>query len=118
MLYCWCSILRLPPSPLRAAHRHVVDLLYWYKCTNADAKSEAGTDPAAAEARAFIHKYGGALTAPSWAKFWLCVLGVHEWEVLYIHSASVFVLLYTRVGGTIHTFSVSICTFVYPKQVN
>ncbi len=45
----------------------------------------AGTDPAAAEARAFIRKYGGALTAPSWAKFWLCVLGVHEWEVLYMY---------------------------------
>merc|ERR1712096_126028 len=28
----------------------------------------------------FIRKHGSALTAPSWAKFWLTVLGVHEWE--------------------------------------
>jgi len=32
------------------------------------------------EARDFMHRYGGALFAPSWAKFWLAVLGVYDWE--------------------------------------
>jgi squalene/oxidosqualene cyclase-like protein len=31
-------------------------------------------------AREFIHYHGGALYAPSWAKFWLAVIGVYEWE--------------------------------------
>eukprot|EP01038_Epipyxis_sp_PR26KG_P008554 gene8554-11560_t len=30
--------------------------------------------------RAFIHSYGGALYAPSWAKFWLAAIGVYEWD--------------------------------------
>jgi len=33
---------------------------------------EAGLD--------FIKGYGGALYAPSWAKFWLAVLGVYDWD--------------------------------------
>jgi len=32
------------------------------------------------QARQFIHKYGGVLYAPSWAKFWLAVLGVYDWK--------------------------------------
>lgn len=28
----------------------------------------------------FIHKYGGALYAPSWAKFWLAAIGVYHWD--------------------------------------
>ena len=39
----------------------------------------AAADPAAAAARAFMHTHGGALYAPSWAKFWLAVLGVYDW---------------------------------------
>ncbi len=31
-------------------------------------------------AHQFITKHGGALYAPSWAKFWLAVLGVYEWD--------------------------------------
>jgi len=31
-------------------------------------------------AREFIRSKGGAVTCPSWAKFWLSLLGVHEWE--------------------------------------
>ena len=31
-------------------------------------------------ARSFLHKHGGALYAPSWAKFWLAVLGVYDWR--------------------------------------
>ncbi|CAJ1348635.1 unnamed protein product [Effrenium voratum] len=37
-------------------------------------------EPACDKARAFMHQHGGALYAPSWAKFWLAVLGVYEWE--------------------------------------
>ena len=33
-------------------------------------------------AQAFMHKHGGATTAPSWCKFWLCVFGVYEWQGL------------------------------------
>lgn len=32
------------------------------------------------KARAMLHKLGGAVMAPHWAKFWLAVLGVMEWE--------------------------------------
>ena len=32
------------------------------------------------QARAFIHRHGGVLYAPSWAKFWLAVIGVYDWE--------------------------------------
>ena len=31
-------------------------------------------------ARLFMHGHGGALFTSSWAKFWLCVLGVYEWD--------------------------------------
>eukprot|EP01031_Cornospumella_fuschlensis_P001315 gene1315-1640_t len=30
--------------------------------------------------REFILKWGGALYAPSWAKFWLAVIGVYDWD--------------------------------------
>ena len=31
-------------------------------------------------ARTFMMKHGGALYAPSWAKFWLAALGVYDWR--------------------------------------
>jgi len=37
-------------------------------------------DPAAVEGRRFIQENGGATYTSSWAKLWLCVLGVMEWE--------------------------------------
>jgi squalene/oxidosqualene cyclase-like protein len=37
-------------------------------------------DPACVDARNFMTEHGGALYAPSWAKFWLAVLGVYEWQ--------------------------------------
>jgi squalene/oxidosqualene cyclase-like protein len=37
-------------------------------------------EPQMVKGREFIHKYGGALYAPSWAKFWMAVIGVYEWE--------------------------------------
>ena len=49
-------------------------------------------DPAVAAGRAFLHRHGGALTAPSWAKFWLCVLGVHEWEGINSIPAEMWLL--------------------------
>lgn len=38
------------------------------------------SEPRLARAKAFIHSFGGAMATPSWGKFWLCVLGVYEWE--------------------------------------
>ena len=34
------------------------------------------------KARAKLHKIGGAYNGPHWAKFWLSVLGVCEWEAV------------------------------------
>ncbi|EGC47128.1 oxidosqualene:lanosterol cyclase [Histoplasma capsulatum var. duboisii H88] len=39
-------------------------------------------DPRMIKARGMLHKLGGALYAPHWAKFWLSVLGVMEWEAV------------------------------------
>ncbi|KAG0174988.1 Lanosterol synthase (Oxidosqualene--lanosterol cyclase) [Apophysomyces sp. BC1034] len=36
--------------------------------------------PAMIKARATLHKLGGATGNPAWGKFWLCVLGVYDWE--------------------------------------
>lgn len=36
-------------------------------------------DPAVVRGRTFIQCHGGALYTSSWAKFWLCVLGVMDW---------------------------------------
>jgi squalene/oxidosqualene cyclase-like protein len=41
---------------------------------------EANNDPAIEKARKWIHTNGGANYIPSWGKFYLCVLGVYEWE--------------------------------------
>ena len=38
------------------------------------------THPALQKPRAFILREGGAYTAPSWCKFWLCVLNVFDWS--------------------------------------
>ncbi len=40
----------------------------------------AASEPRLTRAKAFIHSHGGAQATPSWGKFWLCVLGVYEWE--------------------------------------
>ena len=34
------------------------------------------------KARLLLHKLGGALNGPHWAKFWLSVLGVCDWEAV------------------------------------
>lgn len=34
------------------------------------------------KARVLLHKMGGAVNGPHWAKFWLTVLGVCEWEAV------------------------------------
>ncbi|CAG8131311.1 unnamed protein product [Penicillium olsonii] len=37
-------------------------------------------DPRMIKARGLLHKFGGAIYGPHWAKFWLSILGVMEWE--------------------------------------
>ncbi|KAL6876157.1 lanosterol synthase [Trichoderma longibrachiatum] len=39
-------------------------------------------DPVMVKARATLHKMGGAVNAPHWAKFWLAVLGVVDWDIV------------------------------------
>lgn len=39
-------------------------------------------DPRVAKARGRLHEFGGAVMGPHWAKFWLSVLGVCEWEAV------------------------------------
>ncbi|RDA95893.1 hypothetical protein CP533_5221 [Ophiocordyceps camponoti-saundersi (nom. inval.)] len=39
-------------------------------------------EPAMIKARATLHKLGGAVNAPHWAKFWLAVLGVVSWDIV------------------------------------
>lgn len=34
------------------------------------------------KARGHLHRLGGAVNGPHWAKFWLSVLGVMEWEAV------------------------------------
>ena len=33
-------------------------------------------------ARVHLHRLGGAVNAPHWAKFWLSALGVMEWDIV------------------------------------
>ena len=39
-------------------------------------------DPRMIKARGTLHRLGGAVNAPHWAKFWLSVLGVCEWSAV------------------------------------
>lgn len=41
---------------------------------------ESSDEPYLKEARQFMHTHGGALYAPSWAKFWLALLGLYDWS--------------------------------------
>lgn len=44
-----------------------------------------GVDPGdavMAKARRTLHKLGGAVNAPHWAKFWLALLGVMDWDIV------------------------------------
>lgn len=38
--------------------------------------------PVMAKARATLHRHGGVVNAPHWAKFWLAVLGVCKWDIV------------------------------------
>ncbi|KAG6024495.1 hypothetical protein E4U19_003219 [Claviceps sp. Clav32 group G5] len=38
--------------------------------------------PLMVKARATLHKLGGAVNAPHWAKFWLATLGVVSWDIV------------------------------------
>ncbi|KAK4093729.1 hypothetical protein Purlil1_2063 [Purpureocillium lilacinum] len=39
-------------------------------------------DPVMVKARGTLHKLGGAVNSPHWAKFWLAVLGVVDWDIV------------------------------------
>ncbi|KAF5971075.1 lanosterol synthase [Fusarium bulbicola] len=39
-------------------------------------------DPVLVKARGTLHKMGGALYAPHWAKFWMAVLGLMSWDIV------------------------------------
>lgn len=39
-------------------------------------------DPRVIKARACLHKLGGAVNGPHWAKFWLSLLGVTSWDIV------------------------------------
>lgn len=39
-------------------------------------------DPVMVKARGTLHKFGGAVYAPHWAKFWFAVLGIVEWDIV------------------------------------
>ncbi|KAL2840674.1 terpenoid cyclases/protein prenyltransferase alpha-alpha toroid [Aspergillus pseudoustus] len=39
-------------------------------------------EPVMVKARGLLHKLGGALNAPHWAKFWLAILGVCHWDIV------------------------------------
>lgn len=39
-------------------------------------------DPLMVKARGTLHKLGGAVNSPHWAKFWLAVLGVMDWDIV------------------------------------
>jgi len=49
-------------------------------------------DPVVVGGRAFIQKYGGAVMAPSWCKFWLAVIGLYEWEGINSIPAEMWLL--------------------------
>ena len=46
------------------------------------------------DARNFIMSYGGALYAPSWAKFWMAVIGVYHWDGVNSIPAEMWFLPY------------------------
>jgi lanosterol synthase len=37
-------------------------------------------EPMMIRARATLHFHGGAAAIPSWGKFWLSILNVHDWR--------------------------------------
>ncbi|CAN0455445.1 unnamed protein product [Discosporangium mesarthrocarpum] len=49
-------------------------------------------DKACVQGLAFIRKNGGGVMAPSWAKFWMAVLGVYEWEGINSVPAELWLL--------------------------
>ncbi|CAM9442144.1 unnamed protein product [Scytosiphon promiscuus] len=49
-------------------------------------------DPACAKGLKFIRDNGGGSMAPSWAKFWMAVVGVYEWEGINSVPAELWLL--------------------------
>ena len=52
------------------------------------------------KARGVLHKLGGAVNGPHWAKFWLAVLGVMEWDA--VNPVPPELWYATRLRGDIH----------------
>ena len=42
----------------------------------------SGEDKRMIQARGTLHKLGGAVNGPHWAKFWLSILGVMQWDTV------------------------------------
>ena len=53
---------------------------------------EPADKPYMKAARSFIISHGGALYAPSWAKFWLAVIGVYDWDGINSIPAEMWLL--------------------------
>jgi cycloartenol synthase len=53
---------------------------------------EPSSAPYLVEARNFIHSHGGALYAPSWAKFWMAIMGVYDWRGINSIPAELWLL--------------------------
>lgn len=53
---------------------------------------ESKNEPYMKKAHAFMMNYGGALYAPSWAKFWLAALGVYDWDGINSIPAEMWLL--------------------------
>lgn len=60
-------------------------------------------DPRMVKARGLLHKFGGAVYGPHWAKAWLSILGVMDWEgvnpvppeIWYVLLCSSYILFLT-----------------------
>jgi squalene/oxidosqualene cyclase-like protein len=53
---------------------------------------EGANTPHVLKAREFILAHGGALYAPSWAKFWMAVIGVYDWRGINSIPAEMWLL--------------------------
>lgn len=61
-------------------HSSVFGTAMNYTCIRLLGGSEE--DPRMVKARGKLHELGGAVNGPHWAKFWLSVLGVTDWDIV------------------------------------
>ena len=60
-----------------------------------DTSSPVDNDSSMVDALSWIRARGGAVSVPSWGKFYLCVLGVYEWDGLNPVPPECWLLPYT-----------------------